>query len=112
MITVAELSEYSNKARKLLNAEEQKNIIDYLSAHPKSGDIVQGTGGIRKLRWKRDAAGKRGGVRVIYYYHNEKIPLYFFTLFGKNQKSNLSKSEQAALAKLVKILITTATLRG
>ncbi len=66
-----------------------------------------GTGGIRKLRWGSGNRGKSGGVRVIYYYHDERIPLYLLTLFGKNEMSNLSKAERNDLAKLVDVLVVT-----
>lgn len=75
-----------------------------LAAHPQSGAIMQGTGGIRKLRWALGRKGKSGGVRVIYYYHNEAIPLFLLTVFGKSDRANLSKSERNELAKLTNIL--------
>ena len=65
---------------------------------------MQGTGGVRKLRWAKEGGGKSGGVRVIYYYHNEDIPLFMLSLFGKNEKANLSKAECNVLNKLTKIL--------
>ncbi len=83
-------------------------MIDYLSEHPKAGDVIQGTGGIRKLRWSRENKGKSGGVRVIYYYHDERIPLYLLTMFGKSERDNLSKADRNALAKLVDILVNAA----
>ena len=67
---------------------------------------MQGTGGIRKLRWASGSKGKSGGVRVIYYYHNESIPLFLLTVFGKSKKANLSKAERNELAKFTNILIT------
>ena len=66
---------------------------------------MQGTGGIRKLRWSRQGGGKSGGVRVIYYFRNENMPLYLLTIFGKGEKANLSKAERNELAKLVQILV-------
>jgi hypothetical protein len=51
---------------------------------------------------------KSGGVRVIYYYHDERIPLYLLTLFGKNEQANLSKSDRHFLAQLVDVLVTSA----
>jgi len=53
----------------------------------------------------RSGRGKRGGVRVIYYYHSELMPLYLLTLFAKNKQDNLSKAERNELAKLVDILV-------
>ncbi|WP_311732194.1 type II toxin-antitoxin system RelE/ParE family toxin [Vibrio ponticus] len=52
----------------------------------------------------RESGGKSSGVRVIYYYHNEDIPLFLLSLFGKNEKANLSKVECNVLSKLTKIL--------
>jgi hypothetical protein len=66
---------------------------------------MQGTGGVRKLRWASKGKGKSGGSRVIYYFYNETIPLFMLTIFGKNEKINLSKAERNELAKLVKELI-------
>ncbi|TVP59321.1 MAG: addiction module toxin RelE [Halomonadaceae bacterium] len=108
LTTITELPEYIKRAEALLADFERKAIIDYLAEHPKSGDLMEGTGGIRKLRWSRGNKGKSGGVRVIYYYHDERIPLYLLTLFGKSERANLSKSDRNALSKLVSILVHTA----
>jgi len=105
MITVAEVPEYIRQAEKLLTEAERQDVLSYLAAHPKSGDLIEGTGGIRKLRWGRGGRGKSGGVRVIYYYHSELMPLYLITLFAKNEQDNLSKAERNELAKLVDVLI-------
>jgi hypothetical protein len=105
MITIAEIPEYIRQAEKLLNPIERQDIVSYLAAHPKSGDLIEGTGGIRKLRWGRGGRGKSGGVRVIFYYHSELMPLYLLTLFAKNEQDNLSKAERNDLAKLVDILV-------
>ena len=55
----------------------------------------------------RDGRGKSGGVRVIYYFHSEAMPLYLLTMFAKNERSNLSKAERNALADLVAVLVQT-----
>jgi len=65
---------------------------------------MQGTGGVRKLRWARGGKGKSGGVRVIYYFHSDRIPLYLLTMFGKGDKENLRKAERNELAELVGLL--------
>lgn len=107
MITVAEVPEYIRRVEKLLSNVERRDVIDYLAAHPKAGDLMEGTGGIRKLRWGRGGQGKSGGVRVIYYFHSEAMPLYLLTLFAKNERANLSKAERNELAGLVEILVQT-----
>lgn len=105
MLTVAELPEYIRQAEKLMSPDERREIVDYLAMHPKAGDLLEGTGGIRKLRWGRGSSGKSGGVRVIYYVHSELMPLYLITLFAKNERENLIKAERNELATLVNELI-------
>jgi hypothetical protein len=107
MITVAEVPEYIRHAEKLLTETERQDVLSYLAAHPKSGDLIEGTGGIRKLRWGRGGRGKSGGVRIIYYFHSELMPLYLLTLFAKNEQDNLSKADRNEMAKLVDILVST-----
>lgn len=105
MITIAEVPEYIRQAEKRLTEAERQDVLSYLAAHPKAGDLIEGTGGIRKFRWGRGGRGKSGGVRLIYYYHSELMPLYLITLFAKNEQDNLSKAERNALAKLVDMLV-------
>jgi hypothetical protein len=111
MQTVAEMSEFSRNAGSLLRESEVQTIISYLAEHPAAGVLIAGTGGVRKLRWAREGMGKSGGVRVIYYYHSERIPLYLLTVFGKNEKANLTKAEANALSKLVKLLIQASRIQ-
>jgi len=105
LLTVAELPEYLRAAARLLADADRRAIVDHLAAHPASGDLIEGTGGVRKLRWARDGRGKSGGVRVIYYFHSEAMPLYLLTMFAKNERANLSKAERNALAGLVHVLV-------
>ena len=104
LVTVAELPEYLRCSERLLSDSERANIVDYLSAMPKAGDLIPGTGGVRKLRWSRGGRGKSGGVRVIYYFHSERMPLYLLTVFGKNEQSNLSAAERNELAQFTAVL--------
>ena len=105
MQTIVELPEFLRKSCKLLRGSERQDIINYLALHPESGDILQGTGGIRKFRWSAQGKGKSGGVRVIYYRHNETMPLFLLTVFGKGEKANISKGERNELAALSSQLI-------
>jgi len=105
MQTIVEMPEFQRRSDKLLTDEQRISIINYLAQHPASGDIMQGTGGIRKLRWSAQGRGKSGGVRVIYYYHNENMPLFLLTVFGKGEQSNLSKGERNLLAKITSLII-------
>lgn len=80
--------------------------MSYLSAHPRAGDVMEGTGGVRKLRWARGGRGKRSGVRIIYYVYSDAMPLYLLTLFAKNERANLSKVERNDLADIVDALVS------
>lgn len=108
LMTVAELPEYQRRAEKLLSEDERHNIVSYLAAFPNDGDLIRSTGGVRKLRWGRGGRGKSGGVRLIYYYHSERMPLYLLTVFAKNERADLSRAECNELARLVDILVETA----
>jgi len=102
MQTVAELPEYIRSADKLMSVDERQDIIRYLAERPKAGDVMEGTGGVRKLRWRRGGQGKSGGVRVIYHFHNEDMPpLYLLTLFAKGDRANLIRAERNELADLL-----------
>ena len=72
-----------------------------LLADPSAGSVMQGTGGIRKIRFAFEHAGKSGGVRVIYVDFVVYEKLYLLTAYPKNEKENLSKSERNDLKKLV-----------
>ncbi len=96
---------FQRKAARLLSETDLDDLIAYLAEHPSAGIIMEGTGGIRKLRWARTGGGKSGGLRVIYYFHDELMPLYLLTVFGKNEKANLTKAECNLLAKTVKELV-------
>ena len=105
MLTVAELPEFIRNADKLLTESERLDIIRYLAERPKAGNLMEGTGGVRKLRWGRGGQGKSGGARVVYYFHDQAMPLYLLTVFGKGDQANLSKAERNQLADLVTLLV-------
>jgi hypothetical protein len=89
LTNIAELPEYIRRADKLMNIAERIDIVNYLAAHPKAGDVMEGT----------------GGVRVIYYMHSDAMPLYLLTLFAKNERANLTKAERNELGDLVDLLV-------
>jgi hypothetical protein len=105
MITIAETAPFQRKIASLLSDQERTDLIAYLAEHPSAGVLIQGTGGIRKLRWARGGGGKSGGIRVIYYFHSEMMPLYLLAAFGKNEKANISAEEKQQLAKAVNELV-------
>ena len=71
---------------------------------PESGDVIPGTGGLRKLRYAdaRRRKGKRGGLRVIYYWWIAGMQFWLFTVYGKDEMSDLTPTQRRALAEMVK----------
>jgi hypothetical protein len=105
LVTVVETPEFIGRASKLMANENREELIAYLAANPTAGDLIPGTGGVRKLRWKFQGRGKRGGARIIYFFHNAEIPLFLVTAFAKNEKTDLSQDERNDLRNLTKVLV-------
>ena len=103
-ITVVETPEFAATARKLLSEQERIVLVDYLAHNPTAGDLVPGTGGVRKLRWAIEGRGKRGGARVIYFYHSADIPLFALTVYAKNERADLSQGDRNDFRRLTKVL--------
>lgn len=75
-----------------------------MARNPECGEIMAGTGGVRKVRVALEGRGKSGGARVIYYFHSERLPVFALTVFAKNEKTNLSPAERNAMAAIVKAI--------
>ena len=104
-MTVVETARFLKDAKPLLSDSEREELVAFLGSNPEAGEIMPETGGIRKTRWALAGRGKRGGARVIYYYHNEQLPLFLLAAYGKNEKTNLSKAERNEMKRLVPILV-------
>ncbi len=84
----------------MFNENEKRELIDYLAEHPVAGDEIPGTGGVRKMRFGASGRGKRGGVRVIYFFGGEGVPIYALLAFSKSDKTDLKPGERRAVAAL------------
>ncbi len=104
-MTVVETDRFLKDARHLMQGSDQARLVVFVATNPEAGELVPGTGGVRKLRWALQGRGKRGGARVIYYFHNERIPVFLLAAYGKNEKANLSQAERNAIARLIPMLI-------
>ncbi len=80
-----------------LSDEEYRLFQAELMLNPKQGDVIQGTGGLRKIRVASKGKGKRGGSRIIYYFLDEKRRFYLLTIYGKNEMSDLNANQRKQL---------------
>lgn len=103
-ITVIETDAFTLRAKGRMSAGDIETVIDLVAAEPICGDLIKGTGGVRKLRFAVKSKGKSGGVRVVYYYYNESMPVFLMTVFAKKEKDNLTKAERNMLAKVARVL--------
>lgn len=85
-----------------LSEEEYCEMQNFLIEQPDAGDLIQGTGGLRKLRWSSGNKGKRGGIRVIYYWQVSAEMIYLMTLYAKNEASDLSAKDKKLLQQMLK----------
>lgn len=105
LVTIVELAAFTRHCADELDEPQRDDLKVYLAANPEAGVLIQGTGGIRKLRWAASGRGKRGGGRVIYYFHDLEMPLYLLNFFTKAVKADLTAKEKQTLAALVKAIV-------
>ncbi len=84
-----------------ITPEEYRQLQEYLILNPHLGDVIKNSGGLRKVRWRSKNKGKSGGVRVIYYYKDQKNLIYFLLIYPKNKQDNLSDKQLKILRNLM-----------
>lgn len=100
-IHVIALPEFIKCSKKLIGENELAELIAYLQQQPTKGDVISGTGGARKLRWAAKGKGKRGGMRVIYYYFVSELEIYLISAYAKNKQTDLSAADKKAVKELI-----------
>ena len=80
---------YTKILEQYLDDDEYSKLQNHLNNHPESGAIVPGSGGVRKLRWRGEGQGKRGGLRLIYYLRLARGEIWMLTIYGKNVRENI-----------------------
>ncbi len=101
MVEVKATPKFMRLAKKAMTPEALQELIDTLALHPEQGAIIRDTGGIRKIRWiTGKGGGKRGGLKVLYYFDDEYLIL-LVTLFKKSEQDNFDASEKAEMRKLI-----------
>jgi hypothetical protein len=99
-----ELPAFAKYRPEYLDDEGFRDLQNSLMANPEAGDVIEGTGGLRKIRQPdpRRGKGKRGGLRVIYYWWDGKRQFWLFTLYDKDELVDLSAKEKKALKDMLK----------
>ncbi|MEQ1888310.1 MAG: type II toxin-antitoxin system RelE/ParE family toxin [Alphaproteobacteria bacterium] len=104
-ISVVETPEFLSATSKLMTGEERAILVDYLAYNPTSGDLIPGTGGVRKLRWGLEGRGKRGGARVVYFHYDPGMPLFALTAYAKNERADLNQQDRNDFRQLTALLV-------
>jgi len=104
LITVAETPLFIRQAEAVWDEAEREAFVNFIAARPEAGDVIPETGGVRKIRWARAGSGKRGGARVIYFFHAASRPLYLLMVYAKGHQEDLSPGEKRTVRKLAAIL--------
>lgn len=105
-VSVVETPAYLSRAERLMSAEERAAVVDAVASAPEGGVLIQGTGGLRKMRIPLAGRGKRGGGRVIYWFHSAGFPAVLLWVFAKNEASDLTAAQREALASASRDLLS------
>ena len=113
MQTVVETPGYLSDAKALgLTETERAAIVTWIAAHPEAGDMIEGTGGARKVRFAGKGKGKSGGYRVITFYSGSSIPVFLLNVFAKNEKTDMTAKERNTLKQILSKLVKAYNARS
>ena len=112
MMTIIEFPTFSSQVGNIIKTSERDELIDFLAKRLDAGEEIPGMGGIRKLRWGGMGKGKRGGLRVIYYFCNETAPVFLLTIYSKAVQEDLSSEQKKKLVAFAKLLKAECKNRG
>jgi mRNA-degrading endonuclease RelE of RelBE toxin-antitoxin system len=99
-----ELPPFERHRASYLDDDDFRSLQNLLMLQPEVGDLIPGTGGLRKLRFgdARRGKGKRGGLRVIYYWWNTRSQIWLFTVYNKDEMADLTPLQRKALKEMIK----------
>ena len=100
-MVIKETSVFSKQVQRLLDRESYRLLQLRLVAEPDAGDLIRGTGGLRKIRWEATGRGKRGGVRVIYYWARRLDVILLLLIYSKTQQDDLTPEQMNVLRKVI-----------
>jgi hypothetical protein len=98
-VTVVETLPFSRQASSIWDGGELAEFVDFIARNPEAGAVIPETGGVRKVRWSRPGSGKRGGVRVIYFYHRAEAPLFLLMIYAKARREDMSPDDKRAVRR-------------
>jgi len=98
-----ETSVFTKRLNNLMDDESYRELQNILIDNPCAGKIIQGSGGIRKIRWASGGHGKKGGARIIYYWATSQNQIYMLLAYAKNESSDLTKDQLSTLKKVVEL---------
>lgn len=98
---IKETTVFTRRVTRLLDAESYRLLQLRLATDPQAGVVIPGTGGLRKIRWRSADTGKRGGVRVIYYWAGSQDTILMLMIFAKSERSDLTPDQKTILRRIV-----------
>src|SRR5690606_14174654 len=100
-----ETSVFTKTVSHYLNDEQYKGLQQFMLSNPECGDVMPRTGGFRKLRWTDEGRGKgkRGGLRVIYYWLNRDKQFWMFAIYDKDEMENLTSAQEKQLKQAIEV---------
>jgi hypothetical protein len=104
LTTVVETGAYLRMAAELMNEEERAEVVAMIAVNPQAGDLIQGSGGLRKVRIPLQGRGKRGGGRVITFFHDSDMPVFLIAAYAKNIQTDLDQSQRRAATTLTEAI--------
>lgn len=108
MQTVVETIGYLADAKSAgLSDEEREDVVSFIAANPEAGDLIVGTGGARKVRFRGRGKGKSGGYRVITYFGGGGLPVFLLNVFAKGDRADLSQKQRNVLRGILTKLTET-----
>lgn len=96
-----ETSIFTRRVKELLDDDNYQSLQESLIGHPGAGDVIPGTSGLRKMRWKTGNQGKRGGLRLIYYWAPQQNQIYLLYLYPKSVQEDLTTEQKKLLIQIV-----------
>jgi mRNA-degrading endonuclease RelE of RelBE toxin-antitoxin system len=100
-MVIIEYPGFTKTIRELMDDDDYRALQNALVENPERGDLIPGTGGLRKVRWSLTGRGKRGGVRIIYYWWVNASHLYMLLAYPKNVQDNLTPAQAKQLADAI-----------